>query len=81
MDALEQSVSVMVRIVLYPPDGGSFVMKSRVIVSKGQAFSVGEMCYNPRTCRAPIFLFPSRPLALLTQLSPLPSDSHRPLPI
>ena len=43
MDALEQSVSVMVRIVSYPPDGGSFVMKSRAIVSKGRAFSVGEM--------------------------------------
>ena len=46
MDALEQSVSVMVRIVSYPPDGGSFVMKSRVIVSKGRAFSVGEMGNN-----------------------------------
>ena len=43
MDALEQSVSVMVRIILNPPDGGSFVMKSRAIVSKGWAFSVGEM--------------------------------------
>ena len=46
MDALEQSVSVMVRIVSYPPDGGSFVMKSRAIVSKGRAFSVGEMGNN-----------------------------------
>ena len=43
MDALEQSVSVIVRIVSYPPDGGSFVMKSRAIVSKGRAFSVGEI--------------------------------------
>ena len=46
MDALEQSVSVMVRIVSYPPDGGSFVMKSRAIVPKGRAFSVGEMGNN-----------------------------------
>ena len=29
----------------------------------------------------PLFLFPSRPLSLLTHLGPLPSDSHRPLPI
>ena len=43
MDALEQSVSVIVRIVSYPPDDGSFVMKSRAMVSKGRAFSVGEM--------------------------------------
>ena len=43
MDALEQSVSVMVRIVLCPPDGSSFVMKSSAIVSKGRAFSVGDM--------------------------------------
>ena len=43
MDTLEQSVSVIVRIVLYPPDGGSFVMKSRAIVSKEWAFSVREM--------------------------------------
>ena len=46
MDALEQSVSVMVRIVSYPPDGGSFVMKSRAIVPKGRAFPVGEMGNN-----------------------------------
>ena len=43
MDAFEQSVSVMVRIVLYPPDGGSFVIKSNAIVSKGRAFSAGVM--------------------------------------
>ena len=43
MDAFEQSVSVMVRIVSYPPDGGSLVMKSSAIVSKGRAFSTGEM--------------------------------------
>ena len=42
-DALEQSVSVIVRMVLYPPDSGSFVMKSKVIVSNRQAFSVGVM--------------------------------------
>ena len=29
----------------------------------------------------PLFLFPSRPLSLLTHLGPLPSNSHRPLPI
>ena len=43
MDALEQSVSVIVRMVSYPPDSGSFVMKSKAIVSNGQAFSVGVM--------------------------------------
>ena len=43
IEALEQSVSVMVRMVSYPPDGGSFVMKSSAIVSKGQAFSAGDM--------------------------------------
>ena len=43
MDAFEQSVSVMVRIVSYPPDGGNLVMKSSAMVSKGQAFSTGEM--------------------------------------
>jgi len=42
-DALEQSVSVIVRMVSYPPDSGSFVMKSKVIVSNGRAFSVGMM--------------------------------------
>ena len=41
MDALVQSVSVMVRMVSYPPDGGSFVMKSIAIVSNGKAFSTG----------------------------------------
>jgi hypothetical protein len=34
---------MIVRIVLYPPDGGSLVIKSRAIVSNGQAFSMGEM--------------------------------------
>jgi len=42
-DALEQSVSVIVRMVLCPPDSGSFVMKSKAIVSNGRAFSVGVM--------------------------------------
>jgi len=41
MDAFEQSVSVIVRMVLYPPDRGSLVMKSIATVSKGQAFSAG----------------------------------------
>jgi len=43
IDAFEQSVLVIVRMVSYPPDSGSFVMKSRAIVSNGQAFSVGMM--------------------------------------
>jgi hypothetical protein len=43
MDAFEQSVLVMVRIVLYPPDDSSFVMKSKPIVSKGHVFSAEEM--------------------------------------
>ena len=42
-DALEQSVSVMVRIVSNPPEGGSLVMKSIAIVSNGRAFSAGVM--------------------------------------
>ena len=41
IDAFEQSVSVIVRIVLYPPESGSLVMKSIATVSKGRAFSVG----------------------------------------
>jgi len=36
-------VSVTVRMVSYPPDRGSLVMKSIAIVSKGQAFSAGVM--------------------------------------
>ena len=43
IDALEQSVSVMVRMVSYPPDSGSLVMKSSAMVSNGHAFSMGEM--------------------------------------
>jgi len=43
IDAFEQSVSVIVRIVSYPPESGSLVMKSIATVSKGQAFSVGVM--------------------------------------
>ena len=43
IDALEQSMSVMVRIVSCPPDGGSFVMKSSAMVSNGRAFSAGDM--------------------------------------
>jgi len=41
MDAFEQSVSVIVRMVLYPPESGSLVIKSIATVSKGRAFSVG----------------------------------------
>src|SRR6266702_3556118 len=37
--ALKQSWSTIVRIVSQPSDSGSFIMKSRVIVSKGRAFS------------------------------------------
>ena len=40
-DALEQSVSVMVRIVSNPPEGGNLVMKSMAIVSNGRAFLAG----------------------------------------
>ena len=43
MDALLQSVSVMVRMVSNPPEVGSLVMKSMVIVSKGRACSTGVM--------------------------------------
>ena len=43
IDALEQSVLVIIRMVSYPPDGGSFVMKSSAMVSNGHAFSMGEM--------------------------------------
>jgi hypothetical protein len=43
MDTFEQSMSVMVRIVSYPPDGGNLVMKSSAIVLKGRAFSAGVM--------------------------------------
>jgi len=43
IDALEQSVSVIMRMVSKPPDCGSLVMKSIVIVSKGRALSAGVM--------------------------------------
>jgi len=43
IDALEQSVLVIVRMVSYLPDSGSFMMKSKAIVLNGQAFSVGVM--------------------------------------
>ena len=46
IDALEQSVSVMVRMVSYPPDGGSLVIKSSAMVSNGHAFLVGEIGNN-----------------------------------
>jgi hypothetical protein len=41
MDALLQSVSVIVKMVSKPLEGGSFVMKSIAIVSNGLAFSAG----------------------------------------
>jgi len=43
MDALEQSVSVIMRMVSKPPDCGSLVMKSIAMVSKGRALSAGVM--------------------------------------
>jgi len=42
-DALEQSVSVIVRIVSKPPNCGSLVMKSIATVSKGHALFAGVM--------------------------------------
>jgi len=41
MLALEQSVSVIIRIVSWSPERRSFMIKSIAIVSKGQAFSAG----------------------------------------
>jgi hypothetical protein len=41
MDALLQSVSVIVRMVSKPSEGGSLVMKSIAIVSNSLAFSAG----------------------------------------
>jgi hypothetical protein len=41
MDALLQSVLVIVRMVSKPPEGSSLVMKSIVIVSNGLVFSAG----------------------------------------
>ena len=43
IDALEQSVSIIVRMVSYPLDGGSFMMKSSAMVSNGHTFSMGVM--------------------------------------
>jgi len=43
IDALEQLVSVIVRMVLKLPDCGSLVMKSIAMVSKGRALSAGVM--------------------------------------
>jgi len=43
IDALEQSVSMIVRMVSKSPDRGSLVMKSIATVSKGHALSVGVM--------------------------------------
>jgi len=48
MDTLEQSMSVMVRIVSCPPEGSSFMMKSIAIVLNGKAFSVGMIGNNGR---------------------------------
>ena len=42
-EAFEQSVSVTVRMVSYPPDVGNLVMKSIAMVSKGRAFSSAVM--------------------------------------
>jgi hypothetical protein len=43
IDALEQSILVMVRIVSYSPDNGSFMIKSKAIILNRCAFSAGEM--------------------------------------
>ena len=43
IDAFKQSVSVIVRMVLYPPESGSLVIKSSAMVSNGRVFSMGEM--------------------------------------
>jgi hypothetical protein len=43
MDALEQSMLVMVRIVLYSPDDGNFVIKSKAIILNEHIFSAEEM--------------------------------------
>ena len=37
------SLCLMVRMVLYPPDNGSFMIKLSAMVSNGCAFSMGEM--------------------------------------
>ena len=36
-------MSVIIRMVSYPPDGGSFMIKSSAMVSNSHAFSMGEM--------------------------------------
>jgi len=41
MDALEQLVSMIVRMVSKPPDCGSLVIKSIAMDSKGHALSAG----------------------------------------
>ena len=43
IDALEQSVSVIVRMVSYPPDGGSLVMKLSAIVMFYPLFHFSEL--------------------------------------
>ena len=60
-DALEQSVSVMVRIVSNPPEGGNLVMKSMAIVSNGRAFSAGVVTLLGLF----LFLLPLFPVLLL----------------
>jgi hypothetical protein len=41
MDTLLQSVSVIIKMVSKPPEGGNFVIKSIAIVSNGLAFAAG----------------------------------------
>ena len=41
IDALEQSVSVIMRMVSKPPNYGSLAIKSIVMVSKGCILSIG----------------------------------------
>ena len=51
-----------------------------LIESRGSASLGGASCYDPRTCRAPIFISLA-PSFLINPSRSLPSDSHRPLPI
>ena len=46
MDALLQSVSMIIKMVSYPPEGSNFMMKSIVIVSNGLVFSAGLIGNN-----------------------------------
>ena len=51
MDALLQSVLVIIKMVSYPPKGGSFMMKSIAIILNGLAFSAGLIGNSGRCAR------------------------------